>query len=145
MPTSRDVLTVTLPLALPDAESVVRSALQAEQFGVITEVDFQLRFREKLGIDSPPHKTLGACNPRLAAEVIAANATAALALPCNIVLREEDGSTVVAALRPTAALGRFGPSVASLAAQAEESLVRVFSHIHDTFSPDHAIRPRAGA
>jgi uncharacterized protein (DUF302 family) len=136
MPTSPDVLTVTLPLALVDAEPVVRSALQAEQFGVITEVDFRARFREKLGIDHPPHKTLGACNPRLAADVLAANTDAALALPCNVVLREEDGSTIVAALRPTAALGRFGPSVAPLAARAEESLARVFTHLRDAFTTD---------
>lgn len=142
MPSSPDVLSVTLPLALPDAEPVVRSALQAEQFGIITEVDFQARFREKLGIDSPPRKTLGACNPHLAAEVIAASADAALALPCNIVLREEDGSTIVAALRPTAVLGRFGPAVLPLAARAEESLSRVFTHLRDALSPDDDVPPR---
>ena len=43
------ILAVTLPLALVDAEPVVRSALQAEQFGVITEVDFRARFREAPG------------------------------------------------------------------------------------------------
>jgi len=124
-----DILTVSLPLPLREAEPLVRSALQAEQFGVITEIDFQEKFREKLGIDHPPHKTLGACNPRLASEALRLNPDVALSLPCNVVLREEAGATVVSALRPTVALAPYGALVRPFAEGAEAAIGRVFDYL----------------
>ncbi len=132
--TPSDAFMVIVRQPLTGATPLVRAALQDEQFGVITEVDFQARFREKLGLDHPPHVTLGACNPRLAAELLAANADAALALPCNIVLREDGGATVVTALRPTVALQRFGDAVRPFAVRAEEALGRVFKALGDRSS-----------
>lgn len=129
MTSSPDVFTVTLPLGLPDAELVVRSALQAEQFSIITEIDFQAKFREKLGIDHPPHKTLGACNPQLASEALHLNADVALSLPCNVVLREAGGATIVTALRPAVALQPYGDLVRPIAERAEGALGRVFDHL----------------
>jgi len=134
-----DILTVRLPLPLREAEPLVRSALQAEQFGVITEIDYQRRFREKLGVDQPPHKTLGACNPRLASEALRLNQDTALTLPCNVVLREQDGATVVNALRPMVALAPYGELVHTIAEQAEAALGRVFDHLVQAMATDDSV------
>lgn len=124
-----DIFNAHLTLPLREAEPLVRAALQTEQFGVITEIDFQEKFREKLGLDHPPHKTLGACNPQLASEAMALNPDVALALPCNVVLREVGGTTVVSALRPTVALASYGELVRPIAERAEGALGRVFDHL----------------
>lgn len=134
-----DILTVRLPLPLREAEPLVRSALQAEQFGVITEIDYQRSFREKLGVDHSPHKTLGACNPRLASEALRLNQDTALTLPCNVVLREQDGATVVTALRPVVALAPYGELVRTIAERAEAALGRVFDHLVQAMATDDSV------
>lgn len=116
-----------LPLALPEAERIVRDTLQKEKFGVISEIDIAAKLKEKLGIDHPPHKILGACNPHLAYDALKDNPDVALALPCNVVLREENGQTRVSALKPSVALEPFkGLKVHETACRAEEALSRIF-------------------
>lgn len=127
------VLTVTLALPLPEAEKTVRARLTQEQFGIVSEIDIQAKLREKLGIDHPPHKILGACNPRLAYQALQDNSDVALALPCNVVLREEAGQTVVSARLPTIVLRPFpGKNVAKSARTAEEALQRIFKALSDS-------------
>lgn len=118
---------LTVPHPLPEAEVKVRDALQREKFGIISEIDIQAKLKEKLGIDHYPHKILGACNPQLAYEALQDNVDVALALPCNVVLREENGQTHISALLPAAALQPFaGSSVERTARTAQEALNRVF-------------------
>jgi len=118
---------LVLPLPLHEADAKVREALQAEHFGIISEIDIQAKLKEKLGIDHPPHMILGACNPQLAYEALQDNMDVALALPCNVVLREEDGKTIVSALMPSVALQPFvGANVRETALKAETSLSKVF-------------------
>ena len=118
---------VTLNLPLSEADSVVRSALKAEGFGVISEINIAEKLKEKLGIDHPPHMILGACNPKLAHQALEDNSDVALALPCNVVLREVDGGTIVSALLPSVALKPFeGLKVKETSCTAQEALSRVF-------------------
>jgi len=124
---------VTLPLPLQEAETKVREALQAQHFGIISEIDIQAKLKEKLGIDHPPHMILGACNPQLAYEALQDNMDVALALPCNVVLREEDGKTIVSALMPSVALQPFeGVRVRETAIKAEEALKKVCDSLHSS-------------
>lgn len=128
--TTKYGLWITLPFLLPEAEKNVRDALQKEQFGVISEIDIQAKLKEKLGVSHPPHKILGACNPKLAHEALQENPDIALALPCNVVLREEKGETRVSALKPSVALEPFkGLKVQKTACKAEEALERVFKDL----------------
>lgn len=121
-------LSASLPLPLAQAETRVRSALQSERFGVISEINIQRKLQEKLGVDHPPHKILGACNPTIAYQALQDNADVALALPCNVVLEERDGRTVVTALLPSIALQRFeGEKVRESARTAEAALKKVFA------------------
>lgn len=130
---------IALPFPLPEAEKNVREALQKEQFGIISEIDIQAKLKEKLGIDHPPHKILGACNPKLAHEALQDNIDVALALPCNVVLREEDGQTNVSALKPSVALEPFkGLKVQETVCKAEEALERVFDNLCLLFPHHHS-------
>lgn len=126
-PTTPYSFSTTLDLPLTEARSVVVAALKTEKFGLISEIDIQAKLQEKLGIEHPPHVILGACNPKLAHEALTDNPDVALALPCNVVLREEAGKTVVSALLPSVALKPFeGLKVQETSCTAEEGLSRVF-------------------
>ena len=117
----------TLPIPLSEADPKVRDALKAEGFGVISEIDMAAKLKEKIGVDYPPSITLGACNPNLAYQALDDNPDVALALPCNIVLREENGKTIVSALLPSVALKPFeGLKVHESAKTAEDNLSKVF-------------------
>lgn len=115
-------------MPLLEAETLVRHALETEKFGIISEIDIQTKLKEKLGVEHPPHKILGACNPKLAYQALQENTDVALALPCNVVLREEAGKTIISAYLPTVALQPFsGEKVSETASKAEEALGRVFN------------------
>lgn len=129
-PSSSYSLEVMLTLSMGEAETAVRDALQREGFGIISEIDIAAKLKEKLGIDHPPHKILGACNPKLAYQALQGNIDAALALPCNVILREEGDHTIITALLPSIALQPFaGTSVQDAAKKAEEALHQSFSHL----------------
>lgn len=78
-----------LNLAMPEAERVVREALGAEGFGVLTEIDVAATLKAKLGVERSGLKILGACNPSLAHRALGIDPSVALVLPCNVVLEEE--------------------------------------------------------
>ena len=77
-------VTVELPIEL--AEAVVRDTLASQGFGILTEIDVAATFKAKLGVERPPLKMLGGCNPQLSDRALEVDPSVALMLPCNIVL-----------------------------------------------------------
>jgi uncharacterized protein (DUF302 family) len=130
-PTTPYSFEVTVPLPIKEAREKVLNALKSEKFGLISEIDISAKLQEKLGIEHEPHLILGACNPQLAHQALLDNPNVALALPCNVVLREVEGRTVVSALLPSVALKPFeGVKVQESSCTAEEAL----SHVFDSFT-----------
>jgi len=103
-------------------------ALQAQGFGIITQIDLQQTFKAKLGVDFRRYRILGACNPTLAHEVVQKEPHLGILLPCNIVLYErEDGVAVLGAVDPLQTLGAGVAGVESVARVVAEKLLRVLS------------------
>ena len=87
-------------LTYDDAVARVTEALAEQGFGVLSEIDIRETLQNKVGVDTAPQVILGACNPQLAHQALQADPRIAALLPCNVVVRVEDGRTVVEALDP---------------------------------------------
>lgn len=114
-------------LNFADSVAKVTEALQAEGFGVLTDIDVAATFKKKLAIDRRPYRILGACNPALANVAISADEDIGLLLPCNVVVREDDNDEVVVALmNPQPILALAGnDDITQLGKEVGERLQRV--------------------
>lgn len=118
----------TIPVGVDEADGRVRSALQAEGFGVLTEIDVKATLKKKLDADFRPYRILGACNPQLAHRALTAEIDIGLLLPCNVVVYGGDspGESVVSILDPEVQLAASGRTdIEPLAHEVRERMVRV--------------------
>ncbi len=115
-----------LNLPYPEAVTRTKAALKDQGFGVLTEIDVKKTLKEKLDVDFRPYVILGACNPPLAYRALSAETDIGLLLPCNVIVYEVDGGSVVEVMDPEAALGIVGnPAVEPIAREAKGRLEKV--------------------
>lgn len=113
-------------LPFDDAIEKVTAVLQEEGFGVLSDIDVTAKMKEKLNMDMPRYRILGACNPPLAFQAITAVEDIGLLLPCNVLVREDvEGDVHVDFMDPEAVLSLVDhPDVAPLAADVKARLQR---------------------
>jgi len=93
---------------------------------VLSEIDVQHAMIDKLGVDMPPYRIFGACNPPLAHQALQEVPDIGLLLPCNVIVREEAPQRVVVGfLDPQIMVNLVGkPEVKTVADAAEQRLLR---------------------
>ncbi len=119
---------IELDVPYDDAISRVKDALKDQGFGVLTEIDVRQTLKDKLDLDVEPQIILGACNPQLAHRALEIDPRIATLLPCNVVVRTENGRTVVEALDPR--IIADVPDNPALAPIAEEAGERIQAALH---------------
>jgi uncharacterized protein (DUF302 family) len=108
----------------------VRDALKKEGFGVLTEIDVKGKMKEKLGLDMRKYIILGACDPPNAYKAILAEENIGLMLPCNVIVYEKGGKTVLSVIRPTVAMNMSdNAALQKLAEAVEGQLKRAFDAV----------------
>lgn len=119
----------TLDLPLAEAIAHTEEALKAEGFGVLTTIDVRQTLQTKLGVEFEPYVIFGACNPQLAYRGLQAEHELGLLLPCNVIVHEHDGASVVSIVDPAQMLGVVGENadLEIVAAEAQTRLRRVVS------------------
>jgi uncharacterized protein (DUF302 family) len=117
-------MTVVVDAPFDEADRRTRAALADQGFGVLTEIDVAATLKQKLGVEVAPQVILGACNPALAHRGLAVEPGLGLLLPCNVVVRvDEGGRTLVSALDPAIMVGLTGRTeLEPVAAEAAERL-----------------------
>ena len=120
---------VDLACTYDDAIDRVTDALSAEGFGVISRIDIDDKFREKLGVEFRPYVILGACNPALAHKALSSEPGIGLLLPCNVCVEQTDDGARVYIVDAESMMASAGladnETISELGRDASERLERV--------------------
>ncbi len=121
----------TIEAAFPDAVARTRSALSAQGFGILSEIDVAATLKAKIGADMPPYIILGACNPQFAHRALLVEPKIGTMLPCNVIVREEaPGRIEIAAVDPVASMQAIdNPMLAETAGAVREMLQKVIASL----------------
>jgi uncharacterized protein (DUF302 family) len=119
-----------LELSFEETLERVTAELKKKGFGVLTEIDVQEKFRQKLNKEFKRYRILGACNPANAYRAIEAEEDIGLLLPCNVIVYEKKHQTVVAIIRPTRAMVMVdNTELMKVAREVESDLKKVFDNL----------------
>lgn len=121
----------TIQGTFDEAVEKVRAVLMEEHLGVVSEVNVQAIFKNKMEKDIPPYRIYGACNPKLASQIIEVEPNAGTLLPCNFIMYETTpGNVVVSFMDPVTVLGLAQSDAAHEVGQvAKEKLLRVIEKL----------------
>ena len=119
-----------IDLPFEKAEQVVTEVLKKEGFGILTKIDVREKFKEKLGREFKNYLILGACSPPYAHKAILAEEDIGLMLPCNVVIYEKEGKTILAVIKPSIGMGMLeNESLKRIAQEVESKLKQVFDSV----------------
>lgn len=114
-------------------EAITRTtqALKEEGFGILTEIDIKDTLKQKLDVDLPKYKILGACNAPFAYKALQAENKIGTMLPCNVIVREnENGGIEVAAVDPmTSMMGIQNEALADIAQEVQDKLKKIIDRL----------------
>lgn len=118
-------------MSFEEALEIVSEELKKEGFGILTTIDVQDKFKEKLGIDFKKYVILGACNPLSAHKAILAEENISLMPPCNVIVYEKGNKTKISIIKPTVAMSMINNEVLKeVAEKIEKKLEDVIDAIN---------------
>ncbi|HWI81170.1 DUF302 domain-containing protein [Ramlibacter sp.] len=128
---SKYVFGKAVAMGFEQAVQRVTEELGKVGFGVLSDIDVQATMKKKIGLEMPPYRILGACNPRYASQAIAADPQIGALLPCNVVVRQDAGGQVhVDVMDPNAVLQLVDhPAVPALAGEVRQKLEQALAAV----------------
>lgn len=119
-----------ISLPFDKAEESVTKELKKKDFGILTRIDVKEKFKEKLGIEFQNYVILGACSPPHAHKAILAEEDMGLMLPCNVLIYEKEGTTILSIIKPSTAMGMIeNEALKQIATEVEAKLKEVFDSV----------------
>jgi uncharacterized protein (DUF302 family) len=121
----------TLSLDFETTIGTVTEALKKAGFGIVSTIDMQAKFKEKLGIDYKKYTILGACNPSYAYAAMQYEEKIGVMLPCNVAIIEKGKNmTEVAAIHPIASMMAItNDAIIPLAGEVTDKLKKVVEEL----------------
>jgi len=109
----------------------ITAALKNEGFGILTEINIKEKLKEKLGVEFRKYIILGACSPANAYKSLQVEENIGLMLPCNVIVYEKGGKTVLSVIRPTIAMQMIeNAELRKIAENVESQLKHAFDTVN---------------
>ncbi len=120
----------TVDLSFEDTINKVTEELKKEGFGILTTIDVKETLKNKIDVDFKKYTILGACNPTLAHKALQAEEEIGLLLPCNVIVYDKEGKSVVSVFDPSLMTKVVeNENLNPIAEEVKEKLQRVFNNI----------------
>ncbi|MCX6136331.1 MAG: DUF302 domain-containing protein [Ignavibacteriales bacterium] len=120
----------TTSLSFTAAIEKTTEELRKEGFGILTTIDVRETMKKKLDVEFGNYTILGACNPPFAFRALQAEERVGLLLPCNVIVYEKNGSTIVSMFDPmTISAVTENPDLLSIAQEIKQKLTRVLQAV----------------
>lgn len=120
----------TTDYSFEEAIQKVTDELKKEGFGVLTTIDVKDTLKNKLNVDFKKYTILGACNPPLAHQALQTEEELGLLLPCNVVVYEKEGKSVVSVFDPIVIAHIIdNPGMKTVAEEVKKKLERVIEAV----------------
>lgn len=102
----------------------LKKSLGNNNFGVLWELNFKDKLKEK-GLDFKNNfKILEVCNPKQAKEVLEKNIEVGYFLPCKMVVYEHENSVFIGMIKPTMLIGIMEDvELSNIASEVEKELM----------------------
>jgi uncharacterized protein (DUF302 family) len=109
----------------------ITAALKNEGFGILTEINIKDKLKEKLGVEVRKYIILGACSPANAYKSLQVEENIGLMLPCNVIVYEKDGKTVLSVIKPATAMQMIdNAELKKIAENVESQLKQAFDTVN---------------
>jgi uncharacterized protein (DUF302 family) len=113
------------------AIETLKTTLMSQHLGIVSDVNVAAIVKTKLDEDMSAYRILGACNPKMAKSMLDEIPQAGVLLPCTIVAREVDGSTLFDFMDPVVVLGIANNEIMNtVAADAKQRLEAVVAALN---------------
>ncbi|MGD9993723.1 MAG: DUF302 domain-containing protein [Salinivirgaceae bacterium] len=109
-----------------------KHAFKEQGFGVITEVDMDVKLKEKLdNVDIKPYKILGICNPGFAYKTLQIEENIGIFLPCKAIVKDiGEGKIEVIVVNPAALMGMLNkPELVSIANEVSDKFQKALNKL----------------
>jgi uncharacterized protein (DUF302 family) len=119
-----------LNVPFDEAIAKVKAGLQAEGFGVLTEIDVRATMKKKLDVEMPSYQILGACHPQSAYQALQIEDKVGTMLPCNVIVQERTDGVEVSAVDPIASMQAIAnPALQDVAEHVRVKLKSIVEHL----------------